>query len=484
MRIGTILLAALLILGCGAWLRAPEYDEAYSIFLAAGDARPAWPVGVFQPEDVRPFYTGDASLTAIAAALRNGDVHPPLYFWLLEYWRRLAGQCWVGQGWFAARLLSVLLSLISLASIAWVAALTEIPASAAMLLALFSYGFAYTGIVARGFTLAQALDLLGIALMLLADRSRRRKASLGFAAGLAFGAAAFSNYLAVFVGLAALLWTCLNRRRRRLLPAALGLAMFLPALLYFFHAQQHSRIGQFQQFALSHAILLLAKDFGAAIFGGLPIYAGRAGGIVAALLASLIVICAGFIVKNWEPRLALLALNVMSLPVGLLALGLIFNNTPIEIRYLAFAIPYLALLLAQTLPPAWRYLLLGVQACGIIGLIFAPSTMQKQGFAARQAARLDMSAALVLLPYGNDGVGIPGPFIAAAPDRMRIELIKPGAQPDFSGEKTVILALLRGDDASKQTTSSMLASFNANPCWSPRSTTELLKTYVRTCKNF
>jgi hypothetical protein len=470
----------MLILGCGAWLRAPEYDEAYSIFLTAGDPRPAWPAGVFHAGDVRPFYQGDASPREIAVALRKGDVHPPLYFWLLEYWRRLAG-----ASWFAARLLSVLLSLFALASIAWVAALAEIPAAAAILIALFSYGFAYTGIVARGFALAQALNLMGIALILSATRSPKPSGRLGLAAGLAFGAAAFSNYLAVFIGLAAFFWAGLEQERRRILPAAaLGFAVFLPAMLYFFHAQQHSRIGQFQPFSLGHAVPLLAKDFGAAIFGGLPVYAGRAGGIVTAALAMLSLICAGAVVKNWRPRLALFALSAVSVPAGLLALGLIFNNRPIEIRYLAFATPYLALLLGQTLTPGLRYLLLGVQACGIIGLIFAPSTMQPQGLAARQAARLDMPAALVLLPFGNDGVGVPGPFIAAAPDHLRIELVKPGTPPDLSGEQSVILALVRADDSSKTTTRFLLASLNANPCWRVQSTTNLLKTYARTCPNF
>lgn len=477
MRLVTILLAALFILGTAAKLRPPEYDEAYSIFLTAGDPRPSWPSGIFHPGDVRSFYAGHPSPAKIARDLRQGDVHPPLYFWTLEYWRRL-----VGPGWFTARMLSVLLSV---AALAWLAILAEIPPATAMLLALLSYGFAYTGIVARGFALAQLLNITGMALILSALRGGRkqgwRPALLG---GLAFGAAAFSNYLAVFIGLATLFWLALDPKRQKILPpAALGFAAFLPALIYFFRAQHNARIGQFQKFSLAHAVALLAKDSGAALFGGLPVYAGSAGGAVTLALVILTAICAAFIVKNWQSGLSLFALAACAMPAGLLALGLLFDNTPVEIRYLAFALPFIALLLAQTLPPSWRYLLLGLQACGILGLILAPSTQQPQGLAARQLRGLNTQSALVLLPFGNDGVGIPGPFIAAAPDALRLKLLTPNAQPDLSRENRVVLALLPVDDSSKKTGVDLLARFNANPCWKNQYSTRLLRVFSRTCEN-
>ena len=34
-------------------------------------------------------------------------------------------------------------------------------------------------------------------------------------------------------------------------------------------------------------------------------------------------------------------------PIGLLLLGAVFNNTPIELRYLSFGLPFVALLLAR-----------------------------------------------------------------------------------------------------------------------------------------
>ena len=366
MRVVAPLLFAVVVLGATAKLRAPEYDEAYSIFLTAGDPRPPWPTGVFHAGDVRGLYRADASLGQIARYLRTGDVHPPLYFWTLEYWRRLAG-----PSWFAARLLSVLFSIGALAALAWLAALAEVPVPAAMLIALLSYGFAYTGVVARGFALAQLLNIVGAAMIFSGIRDRKRFPAL--CGGFVLGAAGFSNYLAIFVGLAALCWLLLRRDGRKFfVPAVTGFAFWMPWIAYFFLPQRNSRIGQFKAFSPSHAMALLAKDSGAALFGGLPVYAGQAGPFVTFALALLFAICLGFIVKRWCPGLLLFAIAALAMPVGLLALGFIFDNTPIEIRYLAFSIPFLALLVAKTLPKGWLYLLLVAETCGTIGLAIAP----------------------------------------------------------------------------------------------------------------
>jgi hypothetical protein len=174
----------LLLLGLIAHSRAPEYDEAYSIFLTAGDARPAWPSGIFTPGSVRAFYTGYASLGGISRELKTGDVHPPLYFWGLELWRGL-----FGASWFTARLLSVIFSLGSLSLIAWLAEAAEIPVFEALGIALLSYGFAYTGIVARNFALAQFLNLLGFLLVFQGTRQNDRR--LALCGGMALGAASF-----------------------------------------------------------------------------------------------------------------------------------------------------------------------------------------------------------------------------------------------------------------------------------------------------
>jgi hypothetical protein len=472
--LSSLVLACLLLTAAAAW-RSPEYDEAYSIFLTAGDARPIWPSGMFTAGEVRDHYRGAASLGRIAADLRRGDVHPPLYFWALELWRRA-----FGPGWFTARLLSVVISVIALAALGWVASLAEIPPARAMVFALLCYGFAYTGIVARGFALAQALNLLGVGLVLASTQVRAGARLRGFMGGLALGAAGFSNYLAVFVALASFCWLCARRRRHVLPFVLLGFGLFLPAMLFFYLPQRASRTGQFQAFSLPHALALLAKDFGAAWFGGLPLYAGRAGPYVAAALGLISVLSAFFILRGWTGRSSLFAMAVIFPPLGMLTLGLLFNNTPIEIRYLAFTLPFLALLLAQSCPPPLRAVLITLEGCGVAGLILAPLTMQPQALAAHAAARFSPPA-LVLLPFGNDGVGVPGPFIAAAPDGMRLLLVKPGSPPDLSHEKEVILVSLKADQASTQVDAELRQIFLATPCWDRQQITPSLMLFTRSC---
>ncbi|HTQ70504.1 MAG TPA: glycosyltransferase family 39 protein [Acidocella sp.] len=422
-----------------AWARGPEYDEAYSIFLTAGHARPAWPQGVFTASSVRWLYQGHAGLGRIALDLRRGDVHPPLYFWALELWRRAAG-----PGWLAARLLSVGLTLAGLAGLARIARLLRLPAGPVLAMALLSYGFAYSGILARPFALAQAGNIAGVFCALRADKDQR--AAWALTAGACFGAAAFTDYLAVFTGAAMLAWLCWRNR----LQAALALAAMLPflaACFWFFMGQHGSRNGQFAPFAWHAALAQMARDGGGALFGGLPLYAGRAGGLVAALLAALALACLGFAMRRAAGRGFLLL--AAATPAGLLALGVVFRNTPIEIRYLAFALPWVALAIAPALPRWLLAPLLAVQGLAVAGLLLATATMQPQGRAARLAAA--WPGAVVALPYGNDGVGIPGPFIAAAPDSMRILLLRPGdvAPPG------AVRAAIRGDAASRAVAAQM-----------------------------
>jgi 4-amino-4-deoxy-L-arabinose transferase-like glycosyltransferase len=471
MKLGGFLLLAALLLGLAAHTRAPEYDEAYSIFLTAGDPRPVWPVGIFNPSQVRGFYTGHAGLGQISRDLKAGDVHPPLYFWALEYWRRL-----FGPSWFAARLLSVLLSVAALAILARIAAQAAIPVYPALMLTLLSYGFAYTGIIARGFALAQVLNLAGVALVFNAIQGKQRGWAL--AGGLALGAASFANYLAIFIALALLGWLALARLRWRLLPPAIaGLLPFLVLDAPYYLAQRNSRIPQFASFSPTHALTLLAKDFGAAMFGGLPLYAGSAGPLVTLALLLLVLAALAAAWHRRHPHAPFFALLALAPPAGLLALGVIFHNTPIEIRYLAFSLPYLALLLAPALPRALLCPMLAAQTAAIIGLAFAPTTMQPQALAARDINR---PGALILVPFGNDGVGIPGPFIAELPDNARVELIHPDTRPDLSDEQTVIFAKIAVDNVSRVVTPQMQAYLGAQRC--VRSTKRLVEVSTSFCE--
>jgi hypothetical protein len=402
--------------------------------------------------------------------LQVGDVHPPLYFWVLEGWRRA-----VGPGWLVARLLSVGFAVAALGLVGAVAGALEIPVLPAMALTLLSYGFAYTGSVARGFALAQALNVLGFWLVVRARREPRRRTAL--VAGLAFGAASFTNYLAVFVGVAALVW--LGARRLRLAWAAvLGVVPFLVLDANFFLAQRGSRAAQFLPFSGTRAVGLLARDGGAALFGGLPLYAGGLGVAVVAVLGVLFLTCVACVVMARPRHGLVLAGGAVATPLGLLALGVVFHNAPIEIRYLAFGLPFLALLFAAALPRWLLGAVLAVQACAIAGLALAPATMQPQGIAARQAVALDPGA-LILVPFGNDGVGVVGPFIAALPDAARVEVLRGGEVP--ADEPVVVLAELSVDGASRAKTAAALAWFAARPCFLVGRRAPLAVEYLNRC---
>ena len=155
------LLAAALLLTAVAWLRGAEYDEQYTLFLTGEVARPTWPAGVITAGEVRDLQAAHAGFGAIARDLRSTDVHPPLYFWAVAEWRRLAG-----DSLFAARLASVLFSIVTLSLVAAIARSGGIPVAPAVLLTVGCYGFAYTGAIARGFALAQMLSVAGVAVLL------------------------------------------------------------------------------------------------------------------------------------------------------------------------------------------------------------------------------------------------------------------------------------------------------------------------------
>ncbi len=493
-RLFLALLAAVLLLTAVAWLRGAEYDEQYTLFLTGQVARPIWPAGAITAGDVRALQAAHAGFAAIARDLRRVDVHPPLYFWTMAAWRRLAG-----DSLFAARLASVLFSAVTLGLIAAIARAAGIPASAAVLLTVGCYGFAYTGAVARGFALAQMLSVAGIAVLLAA----RRRPSRMLAAGVLLGAATFANYLAAFVACAALLHTVIARSRAtkqspqasetplglpgrvksgyppHLLatiadPIAIGLAVWLPADLWFFLAQRQSRVAQFAPFDPLAASIRLARYSVASVFGGLPLYADGIGRTAVSVAISLLAVGVAAIAVRHRHRIAapstrlLLVMAAVAPPIGLLLLGVVFDNTPIELRYLAFATPFIGLLLAGALPRGMRCAVLAVQAIALLGLMTRPETMQPARATAMAAAAL-VGDGVVMLPRGNDGVGIVGAFAVESPPAVRLLVIGPDTtaaeiRAQVSDYPRVVLALL-GQDATSRAVLPVMRQAFADPCW-------------------
>jgi 4-amino-4-deoxy-L-arabinose transferase-like glycosyltransferase len=468
------LLAAAVVLAAAAWLRGAEYDEQYTLFLTGGVARPIWPDGAFAAGDVRAMQAGHAGFGAIVRDLRASDVHPPLYFWAVGAWRRL-----VGDGLFAARLFSVLCGVGALGLVAVIARRVGASAVMALLLTLGCYGFVYINVVARGFALAQLLLLAGVAMLSAARRPGRVQ---GVAAGMLLGAATFTNYLAVFVALGALCWWCAWPRLRlpeeralwrRGMAGVLGFAVWLPADAWFFLAQRESRAGQFPPFELRSSLARLVRYFGANLFGGLPLYIGGfASSAVSAVLGVLLIGLIVLIVWRWrrgaEPtRRTLIAICAAAMPVGLLLLGLVFDNTPIELRYLAFATPFIGLLMA-TLPRSVCGVVLAIQAASIVGLMMRPETMQPARATAMAAAAL-VGDGVVLVPRGNDGVGIVGAFAIEAPRELHMLVVGRDESPAqirarVSQYPRVVLALF-GQDADSRATLPAMRQALAGPCW-------------------
>lgn len=467
-----LLFSAVVLTGIAA-SRGAEYDEGYTEFVAAGVPRPDWPSGVFRADAVRGAFQGSSSMARIADDLRRTDVHPPLYFWSVAGWRAL-----VGTNLFELRLFSVLLGVAGLLAVAAIARLGAVPVVPAMLLTLGCYGYSYTSVVARGFALAQALTLAGVLVLLLAEQRRAVLAALG--GGVLLGLATFTNYLAAFVAAAALLWMLLRlwRRPAPFLAAAVGFAAVLPADLWFFLAQRGSRVGQFPPFRLLASLERLAQYAAGDVFGGLPLYVSGVartalGGALALLLAGLVVVIAWRWRRIGVPGSRLLfALAAVAPPVGLIVLGLVFDNTPIELRYLAFAAPFLALLLAGALAGLRPLLalVLAVQAAALVGLALMPQTMQPQAATTRAAAALAGTDGLVLIPRGNDGVGIVGAVVQSSPDWLHLLIVPRAAtaqaiRAETEGAPVVVLALLGLDGDSRATLPVMLAAFQDQSCW-------------------
>jgi hypothetical protein len=435
------MLLAALVLTAAAWLRSAEYDEQYTLFLTAGTARPDWPETVFPAGLVASVQSGHASLAGITLDLRATDVHPPLYFWATALWRDV-----FGPSLFAVRMLSVLCGLVSLGLLGIIAGRCGIPRALAVLLTLGCYGFVYTNAIARGFAPAQMLTLAGVLLLL----SRRP-----WLAGVCLGAACCCNYLAVFVAAAAILAVGAWRAVPAMLP-------FLALDAWFFIAQHAARPDQFPPFQVWSSLVRLAEYQTGSVFGGLPLYVD--GVASAAVKLGVAVVAAAFIMtivraRPWraEPVVRLMLAAAVAPPIGLLLLGAAFNNTPIELRYLSFGLPFVALLGAWTLrfcvcPRGWRgsgrrlaALVVTIQLAGIAGLLLSPRTMQPARAAAVEAARF--AGDVVLLPRGNDGVGIVGAFAIEAPPGLPILLIGPtgpGAGV-LRPYRRVVLALLAQD---------------------------------------
>ncbi|MFC7542693.1 hypothetical protein ACFQU2_28935 [Siccirubricoccus deserti] len=387
-----------------------------------------------------PFHD-HADLGTVTELIRRTDVHPPLYFWLLHGWRAV-----VGDGLPALRLLSVVCALGALLAwmrAAWLAGLPPLVTGA--LLAL-SYGFGLTGHVVRGYALAHLL----VGLTVLAAVAAWRKPGLLRAglAGLAGGLACLTNYLAVFPVGVVLAWLVLTtpgwgRRLRVALVAGVPCLALLGMAGSVWLSQRASAVSQsaeqFDALPLLATLARLAQYEAAILLGGLPLYvpAGLPRAALGAALVLLLVAVALAMLWRWRglgPLRWMWLAAALAPPLGLLVLGALFGTVPVELRYLVLGAPFFAVLGAATVQAWYREapraaawglgLVLAVQAAGTLGMVLHPATQQPFRAAVAALAPALRPPTLLLVPFGQDGVGIVGSLLRELPPDQPILVLR------------------------------------------------------------
>lgn len=495
--LAALTLAAIVFL-TGATTRGREYDEQYTLFLTGGIIRPHYPVAMTTPAALHAQWASEAAPVTsrmIAQGLRCCDVHPPLYFWVGGLWRGMTGANAPGFGLLPMRLLSVIAALLALFTVAAIACAADVAPGLAILLTGGCYAFSYTALTARDFAVAEALLLAGLLAALRTDAANTSRAAMPRAmlCGLLLGAACFTNYLAVFTTGAALLWL-LTRKPRAGLLALLACGAFLPAGGYFFFAQRNARPGQFPPFSLPHAMELLARDTAAALFGGLPQYVPTdlRPVTVAALGLVLCAIAAAIIARRprplWNAPRLLLACCFLAQLAGLVMLGLIFNNTPIEIRYLCFVCPFFGILAAawvqrRGLPHPAGLTLLTIQGAAVLGLLTMPQTMQPIDSTLRAIRSMARPGDVALIPYGDDGVGVAGALMNGAPSGLPVLIfINPSQIATVGGRTRLLLVDMRTDQASTRQADAMATTL-LRKGWVPQRYGKDIVVYQRSSEN-
>ena len=286
---------------------------------------------------------------------------------------------------------SVLFSVVTLSLVALIARSDGIPMVPAVLLTVGCYGFAYTGAIARGFALAQMLSVAGG--RRAARRGTPREPDAGGRCASRRGdICKLSGGIHGMRGAVArcrCVWSVIARSEATPGPSS-GACAQSPwwcaagwRLLRFARNDSGRGPGRFRSLGYSQPVVLscstakplpaqfapfeavsavarLAQYAAATLFGGLPLYVAgtlrkrpspRHWLLLLLALIALIARRARHIATP-ETRV-LLAMTAAAPPIGLLLLGFAFDNAPIELRYLAFATPYIGLLLAATLPRAY-----------------------------------------------------------------------------------------------------------------------------------
>lgn len=444
------------LIAAAAILRPFEYDESYLHFYLGGLPRPEWPIELRTVGTLRAWVDdANSGFLAIARNLIEYETHPPLHFWLLKLWREV-----LGPDHLVARAFSLLCTAVSLLLVWRLAAVARVPGIPAVACAFLGYAVFYPATLARAYALALLLVLWGtfILVRLLRDmeaqaaahpaaggvtsvaRDAPPRASLHMAAwaalaGLAFGLAGLSHYLALLAGAAIMGAFALTALRwwRPWPVLAAGCGVLPPFLgILAMRANQGTAEWFHPDFDLMRDVWRVAEMQVAALFGRLPLLSDEpwrtvlATLIVPAMLALLCTIGLGLRSILTDPVRRVLLVGALAMPVGLFAFSIVADRAPFVSRYCSYSLPFVALCFAAGLAElhrrrprlavaAFGYVLLW-QALGAGALMaWTPTKQEYRGIVANVAASWVPGQSALIVPTGYDHIGKNGPYLWEAP---------------------------------------------------------------------
>jgi hypothetical protein len=468
-----IVAAAVLIAVAAAAARSFELDEGYTYLILNGEPRILWPRGVFMRADIAHWFAGTAPLARISADLVTYDVHPPLWFYVEAGWRHL-----VGPGLLAARLLSVSIMAAELVLTARVARLCRAPVLLTLAITAFSYAVLYTGATVRMYPFANALLLAGTLALLhtLPPRAlgagKWRSSLWAGAAGLEFGLGTASHLFVVFPSVALGIVAALSLlRQRRFVEVMVAVVAALPPILWAasYYAEQQTHDWQFAPFSVGGMLLRIAERYGAALFGGTPVYVPHAFARPVSALFGLLLLTALAIAATAARRMLrdvtgwMVLVGTLVMPVTLFIVGAVDGKETVELRYLIYGLPFLAMFLAR----GWREqrlvtrrartalaaAVVGAQLVGAAAMPFAHMTQQAARPAMAEIGELWQPGALLLLPQATDTSGMTLDYAYEAPPDWPMLLMTADESPTgvlraVAGRPRIFLILIADADGS------------------------------------
>jgi hypothetical protein len=336
----------------GVFNRAIWYDEAITLLETAGNAIPIWSELPTPARTQKELFVGSPSLREVATGLRETDVHPPFYYWVLSIWRQLAG-----ESIEAARLFSLLCSSGAVILIFLLLRTSGFghPLVPSLVYSLSS-GAVHYAHEARNYSLALfflfAATYFAYLSTNLIHHNRQHFWMFSIAMAALCGFAFQTHYLTIFPVLYLLLWYVfwIPRDRRLLaLPTILltiGISLIGIGTLV---VQLGARPKQFQKELGFGEELQKIVDFNVEMIYN-PVVSNT--GIHAAIVGAffvLIVIGLLYIISAWESldkKIFTMMAGLALVPsVGVLALDLIFSKNLGKSSYVLFAGPAIVFLL-------------------------------------------------------------------------------------------------------------------------------------------